>query len=238
MPVMTRPLSRPPFSTDTSDHDEDKESYVDGPGSGKPCLLSWSPCFSATEKSDQSRPKPFGNSTAWSSSTLPRSSSTALHEQLTRRIFMDDTYINTITHGDCLNILPQLAPGSVNFVLTDPPYITNYKSCDGRKIANDNNDAWLRPAFAELHRVLARDSFRVSFYGWPHADKFLVAFRAAGFRVVGHLTFPKRCTSSTGFLRAQHEDAYLLAKGRPTATVVYPNSMGDSMIIRHRNDRI
>jgi hypothetical protein len=41
-------------------------SYVDGPGSGKPCLLSWSACFSATEESDQSRPKPFGNSTAWS----------------------------------------------------------------------------------------------------------------------------------------------------------------------------
>jgi hypothetical protein len=35
-------------------------------------LLSWSACFSATEESDQSRPKPFGNSPAWNSSTLPR----------------------------------------------------------------------------------------------------------------------------------------------------------------------
>jgi DNA modification methylase len=128
---------------------------------------------------------------------------------------MNASIINTITHGDCLNILPQLAPGSVNFVLTDPPYITNYKSRDGRTVANDNNDRWLKPAFAELYRVLAQDSFCVSFYGWPHADKFLWAFRAAGFRPVGHLTFPKRYTSSTGFLRAQHENAYLLAKGRP-----------------------
>jgi site-specific DNA-methyltransferase (adenine-specific) len=128
---------------------------------------------------------------------------------------MNATPINTISRGDCLTILPELATGSADFVLTDPPYLINYRSRDGRTVPGDNTDAWLRPAFAELHRVLAPDSFCVSFYGWPHADKFLVAFRAAGFRVVGHLTFPKRYTSRTGFLRAQHENAYLLAKGRP-----------------------
>jgi len=57
--------------------------------------------------------------------------------------------------------------------------------------------------------------FCVSFYGWPHADKFIAAFRAAGFRLVGHFTFPKRYTSSRGYVRCQHECAYLLAKGSP-----------------------
>lgn len=37
---------------------------------------------------------------------------------------------------------------------------------------------------------------------------FLAAYRDAGFRVVGHLAFPKRCTSSTRFLRYQHECAH------------------------------
>jgi site-specific DNA-methyltransferase (adenine-specific) len=128
---------------------------------------------------------------------------------------MNASFIDTLTHGDCLNILPQLATGSADFVLTDPPYLINYKSRDGRSIPGDSNDAWLKPAFAEMYRVLAHDRFCVSFYGWPHADRFLIAFRAAGFRIVGHLTFPKRYTSRTGFLRAQHENAYLLAKGRP-----------------------
>jgi adenine-specific DNA-methyltransferase len=41
------------------------------------------------------------------------------------------------------------------------------------------------------------------------------AFRAAGFRIVGHLVFPKRYTSTTRHLRYQHECAYLLAKGYP-----------------------
>jgi site-specific DNA-methyltransferase (adenine-specific) len=122
---------------------------------------------------------------------------------------------DTIIHGDCLSILPRLPARSINFILTDPPYITRYRSRDGCTIANDDNDAWLKPAFVEMHRVLARDSFCVSFYGWPCADRFVMAFRAAGFRIVGHLVFPKRYTSAEKFLRYQHECAYLLAKGDP-----------------------
>jgi len=122
---------------------------------------------------------------------------------------------NTIIHADCIKALPMLPDRTVNFVLTDPPYITKYRSRDGRKIANDDNDKWLRPAFAEMYRVLAPDSFCVSFYGWPMADRFMQAYRAAGFRVVGHLIFPKRYASSTRFLRYSHESAHLLAKGDP-----------------------
>ena len=122
---------------------------------------------------------------------------------------------NTIVHGDCLTVLPSIASGSVNFILTDPPYLTRYMPRDGRKVNNDNNDAWLKPAFAAMYRVLKADSFCICFYGWPHVDKFAAAFREAGFRIVGHLAFPKRYTSGTRFLRYQHEGAYLLAKGDP-----------------------
>jgi adenine-specific DNA-methyltransferase len=122
---------------------------------------------------------------------------------------------NTILNADCLKAMPMLRDESVNFILTDPPYITRYKSRDGRTIANDDNDAWLKPAFAEMYRVLANDSFCVSFYGWPMADRFMQAHRAAGFRVAGHLMFPKTYASSTRYLRYQHEAAHLLIKGNP-----------------------
>ena len=122
---------------------------------------------------------------------------------------------NSILHADCIKALPMLPDRSVDFILTDPPYIMNYRSRDGRKVANDDNDRWLKPAFAEMYRVLAPDCFCVSFYGWPMADRFMQAYRAAGFRVVGHLMFPKRYASSTRFLRYQHESAHLLAKGNP-----------------------
>lgn len=123
--------------------------------------------------------------------------------------------INTILHADCLVALPQLPAKCVDFILTDPPYITNYKSRDGRTVPNDDNAAWLKPAFAELYRVLKPDSYAVSFYGWPKADLFLGAFRDAGFRVVGHFVFPKRYSSSAWHVAYQHECAYLLAKGQP-----------------------
>jgi DNA modification methylase len=122
---------------------------------------------------------------------------------------------NTIINGDCLTVLPQLPACSVNFVLTDPPYLVRYKSRDGRTVPGDDTDAWLAPAFAEIHRVLERNSFCVSFYGWPHADRFLNAYRTAGFRVVGHLVCPKPYASTSKHLRYQHECAYLLAKGYP-----------------------
>lgn len=125
------------------------------------------------------------------------------------------TLLNTIINGDCLNVLPQLPARSVNFSLTDPPYGIRYKSRDGRTVPNDDNTDWLKPAFAEIYRVLERHSYCVSFYGWAKADLFLAAYRAAGFRVIGHLAFPKRYTSKSGYLRGQHECAHLLAKGYP-----------------------
>jgi site-specific DNA-methyltransferase (adenine-specific) len=88
-----------------------------------------------------------------------------------------------------------------------------YRSSNGETIRNDDNDAWLEPAFAEMYRVLKPGTFCLSFYGWNAADKFIAAWRAAGFRIVGHLVFRKRYASSARFLRYEHECAYLLAKG-------------------------
>lgn len=127
-------------------------------------------------------------------------------------------------HGDCLAILPTLNPECVNFVLTDPPYLARDVDRSGRSLHNDGNDAWLTPAFAEIYRVLARDSYCVSFYGWPQADRFIDAWRAAGFRIRGHLVFPKSYASNrSGHVGYRHECAYLLAKGKPCAQRLIPN---------------
>ena len=122
---------------------------------------------------------------------------------------------NTVLQGDCVNVMRQFRSGSVDFVLTDPPYLAHYRSRDGRTVANDDDAAWLKPAFAEIFRVLCRDSFCISFYGWHQADKFIAAWREAGFRLAGHLTFPKQYASTERFLQYRHENAYLLAKGNP-----------------------
>lgn len=120
---------------------------------------------------------------------------------------------NTIFQGDCIATMRRFERGSVDFILTDPPYITHYRGRDGRTVANDDNARWLRPAFNQMHRILKPGGFCVSFYGWNKVDLFMDAWRSAGFRVVGHLVFRKQYASSSRFLRYEHEQAYLLAKG-------------------------
>jgi adenine-specific DNA-methyltransferase len=122
---------------------------------------------------------------------------------------------NQVLRGDCRKRLAELPDASVDMVLTDPPYLVNYRSRDGRRVANDDNGDWLAPVFAELYRVLKPDSYMVSFYGWQAADAFMGAWKSAGFRPVEHLVFAKGYASSVHRVRRHHEMAYLLAKGSP-----------------------
>jgi hypothetical protein len=122
-------------------------------------------------------------------------------------------------HGDCVEIMRQMQPASIDFVITDPPYITRYCARDGRSVANDDNARWLKPAFAQMHRLLKSAAFCISFYGWNKADLFIDAWRAAGFRIAGHLVFRKKYPSSVRFLRYQHEQAWrplpIITGGKP-----------------------
>jgi site-specific DNA-methyltransferase (adenine-specific) len=133
---------------------------------------------------------------------------------------------NAVLHGDCIDILSKFASASVDFVLTDPPYLVRYVSRDGKRVRNDDNSSWLHPAFAQIYRVLRPGSYCVSFYGWNRVDRFVAAWGAAGFRIVGHLVFRKPYASGGKLLRYSHECAYLLAKGnvmppsKPIADVI------------------
>jgi DNA modification methylase len=122
---------------------------------------------------------------------------------------------NTIVNGDCLRILPQLDAGSVDFVLTDPPYFVRYKDRSGRTIRNDCYPGQVLDAFNDVYRVLKPNSLCVSFYGWNRVDSFFAAWKGAGFTPVGHIVFSKTYASAQRFLRYSHESAYVLAKGRP-----------------------
>lgn len=126
-----------------------------------------------------------------------------------------NTSRNVVINANCIDAMRTFDRGSADFILTDPPYVTRFRDRQGRTVANDDNSRWLRPAFNQMHRVLKDGGFCVSFYGWNKVDLFMDAWKAAGFRVVGHLVFRKRYASSARFLRYEHEQAYLLAKGNP-----------------------
>lgn len=124
-------------------------------------------------------------------------------------------FMNTILHGDCIKLMRQMPSRSVDFILTDPPYLVNYRDRSNRSIRNDATDTWLKPAMAEAYRVLKHDRVAIMYYGWTRVDAFFAAWKEAGFQPVGHLVFRKTYSSKSRFFRYQHEQAFLLAKGKP-----------------------
>jgi adenine-specific DNA-methyltransferase len=124
----------------------------------------------------------------------------------------------TLYHGDCREILPELPPESFDLVLTDPPYLVSYAGrwgSDWGAIEGDSDQSWVLPVYRELWRTLKPDALCATFYGWPSADVFFDAWSLVGFRPVSVLVLIKGRWGLGYFTRAQHEQAYLLAKGSP-----------------------
>nr|ULG19952.1 methylase [Yersinia frederiksenii]ULG20009.1 methylase [Yersinia frederiksenii] len=117
--------------------------------------------------------------------------------------------------GDSVQVMSTFPAGCIDFILTDPPYLVGFTDRDGRSIANDKNGDWVLPASREMFRVLKPNSLMVSFYGWNRVDSFVNAWKQADFRIVGHLVFTKTYASKSTFVGYSHENAYILAKGRP-----------------------
>jgi len=124
-------------------------------------------------------------------------------------------FADCILNDDCIEALKPVPDKSVDLVITDPPYLVNYKDRSGRSIMNDDNGDWLEPAFTQIYRVLKNHAFCISFYGWNEVDKFMSTWKSVGFKPVGHLVWHKHYASNSKYLNYRHEQAFLLAKGRP-----------------------
>lgn len=102
--------------------------------------------------------------------------------------------------GNCIDVMARIPDNAIDFILTDPPYLVGFRDRQGRTIAGDKTDEWLQPACNEMYRVLKKDALMVSFYGWNRVDRFMSAWKNAGFSVVGHLVFTKNYTSKAAYV--------------------------------------
>lgn len=68
---------------------------------------------------------------------------------------------NTIIKGDCLEVMKNIEKGSVDLVLTDPPYGMSFQSgrrkTTYKKIKNDDNLDWLDTFVSESKRVISEN---------------------------------------------------------------------------------
>mgnify|MGYP001800338827 CR=1 FL=1 len=124
-------------------------------------------------------------------------------------------HINQIIHGNSSEVLAELPEGSIDLVVTDPPYLVNYRDRDGRSLKNDDNPDGVLPVFAPMARAMKQNSFAICFSGWSALPEFTAAWKAAGLRLVGEIVWRKNYASRKGFMQYRHESAYVLAKGRP-----------------------
>lgn len=89
--------------------------------------------------------------------------------------------LNKIHHGDCLELMKDIPDKSIDLVVTDPPYLMNYRS-NHRKvkydfIANDkDNKDLIRQSIKESHRVLKDNTAVYMFCSWHHIDFFKYEF--------------------------------------------------------------
>ena len=111
---------------------------------------------------------------------------------------VQNQFIDTITQGDCIQVMREMPANSVDFILTDPPYLVNYRDRDGRSVPCTEAESRSRD-------VLRLDKGRC----------LLRSVEEAGFQPVGHIVLRKTYSSKSRFFSYQHELAYLLAKGRP-----------------------
>lgn len=123
---------------------------------------------------------------------------------------------NQIIHGDACTELKKLETASIDLIITDPPYLVNYRDRLGRTIANDDNADAVLPAIAEMARVLKDGRYMLLFCGWVAVDKFASAWTEAGLRTVGQIVWTKNYASRSYHTECRHESAWLLAKGKPS----------------------
>ena len=88
-----------------------------------------------------------------------------------------------IYNGDCLDVMKNIADESVDLIVTDPPYLMDYKS-NRRvkmdkfdKIKNDiNSYDLISDYFTECHRIMKSNTAIYCFCSWHNVDFFKQEF--------------------------------------------------------------
>ncbi len=146
---------------------------------------------------------------------------------------MFDATTTTLIHGDCLDEMRKIPDGSIDLVLTDPPYGMNYQSAWRTdktqwkpKIANDKLPfVWF---IHEASKKLKDGGALISFCRFDSWVDFSRACELAGLEVKAEIVWDKM-THGTGDLKGcpgfRHEIAVLAVKGRFTFHGHRPQSL-------------
>ena len=122
--------------------------------------------------------------------------------------------------GDCLERMKEIPDGSVDMILTDPPYgmdfQSNHRNEKYNKIKNDKDLSWLNVWTNELFRVAAENTAHYVFCSFHNIDKFKQALEQK-FKIKNMLVWEKNNTSMgdlKGDFAPKYEMIIFIQKGR------------------------
>jgi|SRR5690606_3232796 len=129
--------------------------------------------------------------------------------------------LNKIHQGDCLELMRDIPDKSIDLVVTDPPYLmdyrSNYRKLKYNHIANDkNNHDVIAESIKEINRVLKDNTAVYLFCSWHHIDFFKTEFEKY-FKLKNIIVWNKNNTSMgdlKGSYAPKHEFVLFGHKGR------------------------
>ena len=139
-----------------------------------------------------------------------------------------------IYHADCRDVLPLLEPGSVDLVLTDPPYSSGTRRDADRQVrgamlrefadedwfTHDTMTSWgyswfIRSVMTDLRSRLAPGAHVYVFSDWRQTPNVYGMLEATGYRVNNCLVWAKKHFGMGGWWRNQHENIVFASHGKP-----------------------
>lgn len=139
---------------------------------------------------------------------------------------------NILYCGDCLELMKSIADGSVDLIVTDPPYGINLTpqresgKFKGTTVLGDDDLSWLPECVDEIHRI-AKNAVCV-FCGWQKVDIFKREFEKR-FTVKNILVWDKDWFGMGNNYRPNYELCLLCCK-----TNITTKSKNKSNILKYR----
>lgn len=125
-----------------------------------------------------------------------------------------------LVHGDCLEVMKLIPNESIDLIVTDPPYLINYKShwnSQNKPISGDSDYDLIEKSIKEMYRVLKNNSAAYIFCSPKRIDYFMRCCLDSGFIIKNSIIWVKNNWSSgdlKGAYGQQYEIILLLNKGR------------------------
>ena len=130
-----------------------------------------------------------------------------------------------LINGNCLEIMKGISDNSIDLIVTDPPYLINYKTSRRKnknhdfctEIKNDDNPELIEKYINECYRIMKEDTAMYIFCNHNKVDFFKQTLEKANFKIKNMIIWVKN-NWTAGDLKAafgkQYEIIFLVNKGR------------------------